>query len=383
MRTSLGRSITLSRDLIILGASTRAAAQSAIRAGFNPWCIDLFADRDLQSIAPVVRCPSDQYPAGMLPLLESAPQAPVLCTGAMENYPEIIDAIAQQRPLTGCPANVIAAVRNPHALASLPALEGIRFCRVFDVTTPKPPVRETPRGQPGVPQYLIKPCKSAGGVNIKPWLPTESIPTGYFVQEYVVGKSMSVIYHADKRRTFLLGVTEQFIGDADFGGRGFHYCGGIGPLQLSADVMTALHRLGTLLAEHFRLRGIVGVDLVVDAQGSIRPVEINPRYTASVELLERATGMAALTDPPTSPLANETRTLCAKAIVFAKRDSVIPDLYRFFSRDTVADVPMPGETVPAGRPICTLFATGATSPACVTKLRQEAAKLYTQLQPHS
>ncbi|MCC7192202.1 MAG: ATP-grasp domain-containing protein [Phycisphaeraceae bacterium] len=373
----------MSRELIILGASTRAAAQSAIRAGFHPWCIDLFADRDLQSIAPVVRCPPDQYPAGMLPLLESAPQAPVLCTGAMENYPEIIDAIARHRPLMGCSADVITAVRDPHALASLPALEGIRFCSVFDATTPKPPVKNTPRGQPGEPQYLLKPHKSAGGVNIKPWLPTESIPVGYFVQEYVQGKPMSAIYHADNRGTVLLGVTEQFIGDADFGGRGFHYCGGIGPLQLSADAMTALDRLGTLLTEHFRLRGIVGVDLVMDVQGLIRPVEINPRYTASVELLERATGMTALSDHPNSPPADDTHTLCAKAIIFAKSDSVIPDLYKIFPRDTVADVSMPGEKVQAGRPICTLFAAGETRWECVTKLRQEAAKLYTQLETQS
>ena len=45
----------LSHDLLILGASTRAAAFSAIRCGFQPRCADYFADRDLAAVCPVDR----------------------------------------------------------------------------------------------------------------------------------------------------------------------------------------------------------------------------------------------------------------------------------------------------------------------------------------
>ena len=34
-----------SNRLLLFGASTRAAAFSALRAGLKPWCVDLFADR--------------------------------------------------------------------------------------------------------------------------------------------------------------------------------------------------------------------------------------------------------------------------------------------------------------------------------------------------
>jgi hypothetical protein len=39
-------------DVLILGASARAAAYSARRADLQPACIDLFADRDLAAVCP-------------------------------------------------------------------------------------------------------------------------------------------------------------------------------------------------------------------------------------------------------------------------------------------------------------------------------------------
>ena len=44
-------------NLILFGASTRAAAFSALRAGLRPWCADLFADADLQAHCPAMRLP--------------------------------------------------------------------------------------------------------------------------------------------------------------------------------------------------------------------------------------------------------------------------------------------------------------------------------------
>ena len=53
-----------------------------------------------------------------------------------------------------------------------------------------------------------------------------------------------------------------------------------------------LDKLGTVLAQAFRLVGLFGVDGVLDAE-RFWPVEVNPRYTASVEVLEGATGLPA------------------------------------------------------------------------------------------
>ena len=52
-------------NLLIFGASTRAAAFSALRAGLRPWCADLFGDADLVSRCPTIRMPAGDYPHGI------------------------------------------------------------------------------------------------------------------------------------------------------------------------------------------------------------------------------------------------------------------------------------------------------------------------------
>src|SRR5205085_5677927 len=90
-------------NVILLGASTRAAAMSARRAGWTPWCADLFADVDLERIAIVRKVTA--YPDELLDALSDAPQAPVAYTGALENWPDLIAKI--DRPLWGNPPEVL------------------------------------------------------------------------------------------------------------------------------------------------------------------------------------------------------------------------------------------------------------------------------------
>ena len=53
-------------NLLIFGASVRAAAFSALRAGLQPWCADLFADADLRARCPTIQVPPGLYPQGFL-----------------------------------------------------------------------------------------------------------------------------------------------------------------------------------------------------------------------------------------------------------------------------------------------------------------------------
>ncbi|HKB02483.1 MAG TPA: hypothetical protein VKD90_09695, partial [Gemmataceae bacterium] len=86
--------------LLIVGASARAAAASARRAGFDPWCADLFGDADLARLAPdSVRCPADKSPAGLIDTLRDAPPGPLIYTGGLENHPKLVRALAGLRTL--------------------------------------------------------------------------------------------------------------------------------------------------------------------------------------------------------------------------------------------------------------------------------------------
>src|SRR4051812_32958075 len=107
------------QGVLIVGASTRAAAFSALRAGLAPRCLDLFADADLRARCPAVRVPADRYPHGLAELADAEPPGPWLYTGALENRPRLVEAIALRRPLWGNASGELALVRNPQYLAAV------------------------------------------------------------------------------------------------------------------------------------------------------------------------------------------------------------------------------------------------------------------------
>src|SRR5437588_4078159 len=112
-------------QVIVLGASVRAAAFSATRARLAPYAIDLFADRDLKAVCPAVRI--ERYPHDFLSQLALAPDAPWLYAGGLENYPSLVDTLAAIRPLRGNCGRVLRAVRDPARLAETAIAAGCGF----------------------------------------------------------------------------------------------------------------------------------------------------------------------------------------------------------------------------------------------------------------
>src|SRR4051812_33753816 len=103
-------------NLVLLGASVRAAASSALRAGLSPWGIDLFADADLCARCPAMRL-GGRYPQGFLEAIENAPPGPWLYTGGLENHPFLVGQLADRRPLWGNDAGALVKARDPDFLA--------------------------------------------------------------------------------------------------------------------------------------------------------------------------------------------------------------------------------------------------------------------------
>lgn len=371
----------MGKQLIIIGASARAAAQSAIRGGYEPWCADLFADRDLQKVATVHRCLPEQYPQALAKLIDegSLPlDVAVLYTGGLENEPQLIEAIAFDRPLLGCSPYALRRVRDPLALPSLPRHRGIRFCKMH---------RHRPLLSWLFPsllnKYLIKPCQGTGGRGIRRWSLAERVARTDYLQQYVPGRPVSMVYVGDGWSARLLGVTEQLIGDKSFGGDGYRYCGSIGPLMLEKAQQAAMVHLGVQLAQRFDLRGPFGVDAIIARRrgGAIWPVEVNPRYTASIEVIERTTGLNSLgKDLAVRKMRSRSDAeIMGKAVVFARKHVSAPDLYQWFDAEQIADVPQIGEPIRQGHPVCTVFAHATDVSRCRTRLRQLAQTLYTRL----
>jgi predicted ATP-grasp superfamily ATP-dependent carboligase len=196
-----------------------------------------------------------------------------------------------------------------------------------------------------------------------------------------------------------LGLTRQLVGDASFGATGFRYCGNIlapaGDVQFGHDtrLLTAAITLADVVAQEFELVGVGGIDFVA-RDGVPVPIEVNPRYSASMELVEQAYGVsvfgahAAACATGVLPefdvaAAREPGRAYGKAILFARHDVVCGDTRPWLDEPGVRDVPHPGEQIPAGRPACTVFATGVDAAACYASLVRRAERVYEVLESWS
>jgi predicted ATP-grasp superfamily ATP-dependent carboligase len=63
-----------------------------------------------------------------------------------------------------------------------------------------------------------------------------------------------------------------------------------------------------------------------------------------------------------------------KAILFAERDALAPNTLNWLERG-IRDVPIPGESLTQGGPICTLLACEATHDLCFSNLVAQAKAL--------
>jgi predicted ATP-grasp superfamily ATP-dependent carboligase len=380
------------RSLVVAGASVRAFAASATRAGWSVHAADLFGDHDLRALAREVATISP-YPAGLPAAIAGWPSAPRVYTGALENHPDLLAALAKPRPLAGCPAACVRRVRDPDVLGPIVRDAGLGF----------PETRRDPRGLAADGSWLVKPLASGGGRGIRRWQrgeERESVPAGVIWQRLVVGRSWSAGYLLAGGTARLLAVSRQLVGCGWCHAAPFAYCGSLAfDLGTVAEpVGEQLRRLGDVLATEFGLVGLVGVDLVIDPQRQVHLIEVNPRPTASLELVERATGLSlaaahlaafGFAPPPGEP--RPWRGTWGKAVLFAARplvcdEAVVATLLaerpgRAEPDDSpaVADIPEAGQTIPGGGPVCTVFGSGESPPVALRRLRRRLTTLAARL----
>jgi predicted ATP-grasp superfamily ATP-dependent carboligase len=376
--------------IAIVGASARAAAFSALRAGLQPWCADLFADVDLQAVCPVVQVQRHNYPQGLRAILQSAPDVPWIYTGALENRPGLVRQLGTLRHLWGNGPLVLRRVRQPWLVEGILREAGLACPRTWNPRRPLPS-----RGR-----WLVKPLAGAGGLGITPWQGRPVPSTKAYVQECIDGEPCSAVYvgrgEGEGRGAMLLGVTRQLIGQPWLFASGFQYCGSIGPLRLSAATATRFAQLGDVCAARLGLRGLFGVDCILRDEVPY-PVEINPRYPASVEVLEQALGIQALAlhcrafmaepDPLASRPPAQTPAIVGKAILFARDDLTVPAQGPWVAElaqsclelRAFADLPHAGQVITGGQPVMTVFARADSLAACLEALQRAARALTRHL----
>ena len=381
--------------VLIAGVSTRAVAESAARAGFEVTAIDAFGDLDQHPAVRSLWLPGiDGAPftaqAAVEAVRDIAADAAVYLS-PFENHVRAIEALSSGpstslragRVLWGNPPDVLRRVRDPFLLA------GVLRRRGF--ATPLTRV-DVPPELAVAKEWLVKPFRSGGGHGVRPWTPDAPVSSGHYAQERIDGVPVSIVFVAAGGRAVPLGISRQLIGDAAFGASGYRYCGNV---LTSADddvlterVVESLVAMAHDVTVQFGLIGLNGIDCIIRDEVPYA-IEVNPRWCSSMELVERQYGVsmfgahaAACADGalPAFELlrVHQTRSVIGKAIVFASADLVAGDTRSWLGDESVRDVPKPGEPLTKGQPICTVFAEGPDSDACLERLRARAQSIVSR-----
>jgi predicted ATP-grasp superfamily ATP-dependent carboligase len=371
--------------ILIAGVSVRAFAESAARAGFSVSAADAYGDRDTAAVARVLSIPSSRTgfsPATVAAAVRDVDAEFVAYGSGFENDPAAVAAIARGRQLLGNPPAVLQRARDP--------LVWSRALRAMAMPAPLTRASAPTSGR-GV-RWLLKRRRSGGGRGVRRWYPGEPVPRSAYLQERISGVPGSIVFAADGAYAVPIACTRQLIGLRSLGAHGFRYCGSIlaPPADRQFERGTKLHCRAAELAQAVTtacgLRGVNGIDFIT-RDGVPFPVEVNPRYSASMELAERALGVSifrlhlhsSMGDAlPGAPLPGHFMAH-GKAIVFARRDLGVGDTQSWLDDPTLADIPASGTRIAAGQPICTVFATGRNAASCERRLLARALRLERSL----
>lgn len=370
------------RRVLIVGGSTRAAAWSAIRAGWQPICADLFADVDTREIAEIVLV--RDYPHSLPDDVAHVQSDCWFYTGALENHPGVIARLDNPRAPYGSLAGIsdgLTVVRDPFLWTGALNRAGMPFLDVRLASNPPP--------RDGT--WLCKPLQSAGGRCVRLWNSTCPDPSEpVYFQKRADGQHQSGLFFGNELSFEFLGMTRQLIDFEDSqAAEPFLYRGSIGPLPILNErdretVQQLCRQVQALPVE--RWRGVFGVDFVRDPDGVPWIIEINPRYTASIELLELSRKQSVLTGLGSRLLSkspgNDAPSVVAKVILYARQALIAPNLESVRSTPTpwdvpvIADIPAPESVIHTGWPICSVMASGSSETTCLQLLNERVATIW-------
>ena len=375
---------------MLIGLSTRALAESAVKHCRNVVTLDYFGDQDQRaqvenfSLAREYRLPFSA--ANLLKASQDLTFDTVAYTANFENHPNIVAALSDRASLAGNGAETVRRIRDWSVLRE--------FCEKRKIPHPQTLLPGEERLATNGQKWLCKPVNQGGGHSIRPW-DGRPLNDSSILQSYMDGMSASATFLADGQRCKIIGLTRQLIGRSELGGSGYTWCGNILPLGLNAHktktLLEAVENMVSKLTQNFGLKGFGGMDFIISegVDGKLYPslLEINPRYTGSMELIESAYGLNIYTLhldacggqlPDFNLLKHPNEKYYGKSIVYARKELNIQNTYDWAELGR-KDIPFPNDSIKPGHPICTITAEADTYNTCLAKLITRADTLRLEI----
>jgi predicted ATP-grasp superfamily ATP-dependent carboligase len=397
---------SVKKPLVIAGASCRSAAQRATLAGFECLAFDQFCDRDLGSIAQV-------HQLDKLYDLEDAfwepwSRAPVLFCGGIENRLEAIDWLMKQGLACGVSSMSLAKLRDIHSWARWSHAAGIGWPETISCSVRCNDSQDELLRKDG---WLKKSKVSAGGLGVRPWA-GEFIESSEYLQQSMQGEVLGVTFLSSAMKAMVVGCMQSWPENAFPGSLPFIYRGSVGPIRLAMEERDRLKEFATCVQHETGYFGCWQADFVRNDEGWWL-LEINPRWSSSMELLEVAYDISLVEQHVCAQSrASESHNASAawdrfETVCMAEVMGVIGKVVRYAVEDLkptptmldrwweyrwdgasaslrrenrLADIPGDTNIIPMGYPICTEFALGVSMEE--VQLRLHKSLLVAESDPH-
>ena len=287
---------------MVVGASCRAAAQAVYRAGVR-WieAQDEFLDADLLEVAQATALSPNRV------LFEEGSQdryrgVPLLLCGGMENRPEDLARYLELGMVCGVNTEQLRMLRDPANWEKWSEGAGIGWPRSIGVNAAIAIEQVIPEER----KWLLKSRSSAGGLGVRVHRSASSLEQelrqgglqeGEYLQEWIEGINIGATFCSGELGVRLMGVARSLVAAEYPGPLPFIYRGNIAPWSLPASAKNQLLKFASLVTEETGLRGLWQADLVLQEggleEGLLWLLEINPRWSASMELHDLAQGQVA------------------------------------------------------------------------------------------
>lgn len=287
-----------SPSICLIGSSVRAAAESAKRAGYNVFSVDHFGDRDTLAVSKqhlplpnFCKTSPQQDGAFQAQLADWTRVLPTIFVGGVRFSSQLLTHL----PLSDHDQHLIAFSKQLQRFDCLRAAckaEGIHFPETRSLASAEFSIATLEaRSELETNSWLLKQPDHCGGLGVR-WLNANlvnrfpSLPSGSVFQRWIPGRLFGTSLLSNGTEVAILGTCRGRF--TRLGDLPFVYSGSCGPVPLTSDLKNAILRLSESLVRRTGFRGIFNLDWVMTTSAQPSVLEVNPRWSGSVELLERA-----------------------------------------------------------------------------------------------
>ncbi len=392
----------LHRTIAVVGFSARSAAQCAKRQGLEVIAVDTCADRDLVSQCQKhYRLGDPKWPDD---LNASHPGVPLLLTGGMEHRIRWVDqchSIAKRGGPDGKQLSAMRSLDNWEKWAVSSELGWpATYRKIQDFT-------KFPDRLAGS-DWLLKPFNSAGGIGVIDLTNAVFLndqlhqkPAEAYIQKRLPGVAIGITFLSSEFGTALVGAAAAWSPDTRPTKSRYIYRGSYGPIPLTDEQIDRLQRFAGSVGRESGLLGLWQADFLVH-YGSLTLLEINPRWSASMDILDVCLDLRLVEMhyecicKNLSQAAHEQfamkackraresiESMMGKLVVYAPNAFTVSqaqsdhwwknrwecDVKTRRNRSQFADIPMAGTEVEIGDPILTVVTSGRSHESILRELQ--------------